>query len=71
MPKYFWLLSDGKTVREISIEEFRYLSRRSQESPQGYLLLVLFDSEIHIAKGQSMLNVPLKQLNQVLKLKEA
>jgi len=69
--KYFWLLSDGKTVREISQEEFRRLNKQNwsySHKFQSYLLLVLFGTEIHIAKGTSMLNVPLKQLREILQV---
>jgi len=70
-PRFFWLLSDRRTVREIDLETYRYLNRLNRRKDNTCLLLVLFDSEIHVNKGISSVNVTLKQLNQILSAKQS
>lgn len=65
--KFFWLLSDGKTVREISFEKYKELARKGFDSSKSSQLAVLFDSEIHFQKSRSYMNIRLTQLSQLLK----
>jgi len=66
-PKYFWLLSDGKTIREISRDEYLHLHARNwQNGLNTFQLIVSWNNEIHFEHGKAMLNVRLRQLTKIL-----
>lgn len=61
--KYFWLYADGKTVKEISWEEYRKLF----VSKNRYLLCRIYsDTEIAFRKGNNYIWLPLRQLKEIL-----
>lgn len=60
--RFFWLLSDNKTVREISAEEYF----RKERQKKACQLIILHDTEITLVKGKRICWLPRKQLQQVL-----
>ena len=66
--KCFHLLSDGKTVKEISWEEYRTLANRGWNAKRKYRLLVVLQSGINILYGNNGVFIPMKQLLQALKM---
>ena len=66
-PKYFWLLSDHRTIREISAEEFKQKAKANWDSTTiSYLLVVNHGSEICVVQSKSAFTIPMAQLKQVL-----
>lgn len=61
----FWLLSDHKTVREISHEEMNKL-RASDHEGGNHKFVMLWDTELYILHGKRSLWVKREQLEQVL-----
>lgn len=60
--KYFHLLSDDKTVREISWEKYRKLCMGDRSK-----VLALAKSWLNIRKGKHYVKVNLKQLEEILR----
>lgn len=66
-PKYYWLYSDGKTVKEISLEQFHKISISDRKNTENsHLLAVVWDSEVYFAKGKPSITIRRKQLTQIL-----
>ena len=63
MNTYYHIYADGKTVREISEEQYFKLQRRN------CLVCWLDEEGIVFVKGYSVIHIPLKQLKQILKTK--
>lgn len=67
MNRYFWLLSDRKTVREISLEKWRKLRKIDFYSENiSYFLIVTYNNALAVTKGKTHIWLPLKQLKEVL-----
>ena len=66
--RYFHLLADGKTVKEIDGEKYRELANRGWHHERRYLLIVVLKSGINIVYGKNGVFVPLQQLLHVLQL---
>jgi len=67
--KCFWLLSDGKTVREISYEKLQELTNKNWHSKKRYKLAVQHDgsqADFSFWAGKDHLFLPRTQLEQVL-----
>ena len=64
--RQFHVLSDGKSVKELSREEYLQKSQR-----QHYLCGWISKGQILFVKGSCIIYLSLEQLEQVLKLKEA
>lgn len=66
-PRYFWLKSDGKTVKEISFEEYRKIVKTEWTwTSNTRMICRLTDSEIYVRKGQNYFWIPMRQLKEVL-----
>ena len=67
MRKFFYLLSDRKSTREISYDEYREIVNRDYNDPnRQFMLAILFDNDLYIYKGKCGISVPLKQLKEIL-----
>lgn len=67
-PRYFWLLSDHKTVREIDWEEWRKIAQQDfQRKGNTRLIARVHDIEVYIRKGNQFIWVPRVQLEKALK----
>ena len=66
--RYFWLLSDGKTVKEITWEKYRELINKEISSGLNYKVIVYLGSELYLHHGTNSLNISLNQLENVLKV---
>ena len=66
MPRYFWLLADRKTIREISWEEWQQMVHEDWERKNKRRLARLDDSDIYLRKGRSGMWLSLTQLKQML-----
>lgn len=67
MIRYFWLLSDEVTVREITEYQWRKIVKREwRKSGNTKLLMRIHDGEVDIRKGDRFVYVPLVQLKGVL-----
>ena len=65
--KYYWFLSDGKIVREISWEEWRKMASKDMHKKSNTRLLCRIEtSYISFRKGNRHIWIPLKQLRKVL-----
>lgn len=67
--RFFHLLSDGKTVREISEREYWRLSRQRQDRKE-FRLLTYSKHGISAVKGKHAVFVPMRQLNEVKRIEE-
>lgn len=65
MTRYFHLLSNGKTVKEIDHKQYRKLAWRNFAEDKKRLLCVLHNDEIYFYKHHGI-TIRLKQLNEVL-----
>lgn len=67
-PKCYWLLSDGKTVRELSFERYREMALKDmKEDKSSHLFAVVWDTEIHFGKGRRGITIRRRQLNEILR----
>lgn len=67
MRKYFHLLSDGKTVREITSDEWFRIVVKERDWANSKLVATLYDNEISFNKGHSHIFVLKSQLDKILK----
>ena len=67
MSRFFHLYSDGKSVTEISGQEFGRISRRWRDSSKPRLLIAASDTGLWIERGPKGVWVPLEQLLEVLR----
>jgi len=65
--KCFWLLSDRKTVREISHAKYWDIVRFERDHARKKLLVIVYSGEIMIRKGEHYAWIPRRQLNEVLR----
>ena len=63
MTKFFHIYADGKTVKEISWQEWQKLNR----SRTQYLLCRLHKNEIAFSKGSNWIWLPLGQVKEILR----
>lgn len=63
--KYYHLLSDDKTVKEISWEKYRKLCQRD-----GFKVVALEKAWLNARKGTNYVYIHLRQLRQILREKE-
>lgn len=67
MPRFFWLMSDRKTVRELTFEAWREIMFTEFKKKTNSRLLVRVDhSAVYARKGERSLWISLEQLKQVL-----
>lgn len=65
--RYFWCRSDGKTVEEISWEEWRNIVRKQlQKETNTKLLVRVHPSEVFLIKGNQSFWIPRTQLEKTL-----
>lgn len=64
--KNYWLLSDGKTVREITWEQWRDMVNEDYDRKNKRTLMRVWDSEVYFRKGKSSFWVDRRQLEKVL-----
>jgi len=65
--EYYWLLSDGKTVRQISHEEWFNMNRQNWNRKCNLNLICFMDSSfLQLRRGKNYVTVSLKQLKQLL-----
>jgi len=67
MSRYFHLYADGKTVREISQEEYIDISRKWRGSARPRRLVAVSQTGLWIERGPKGVWVPLEQLLEVLR----
>ena len=65
-PKYYWLLSDGKTVKELTQEEYRKKATNDMKTNTNHLFMIVWDSEVHFGQARRGISVRRKQLDQIL-----
>ena len=68
MTRYFHLYADGKRIREISLEEYIELGRKSRESKYTKTTMCVGENDIGISRGYSYVWVSIKQLLEVLRV---
>jgi len=67
LAKYYWLLSDGKTVREISWEEYHKINMENWKRETNLKLICYLDNSFFQARrGKKYVTVHLRQLKQIL-----
>lgn len=65
--KYYHLLSDGKTVREITWEDWLQMGREDYDRSNTRLMVrILADGDLTARKGKSYNYIPKRQLDKVL-----
>ena len=65
--RYFWLLSDQKTVREISWEKWRELANKDWNRDNHVRTICsVSKSELYFRRGKASFWIPLRQLKEVL-----
>ena len=64
--RYYHLFADGKTVREISMEEHRLIWIADLRRKRSRRLCRVRPDEIIFFKGDSSMYVPMAQLRQIL-----
>lgn len=69
MPRSFWLLSDRKTIREITSEQYRKMIREDYDRINKRLLVKVWGSEVYMHKGKQSFLVDRQQLLKTLKHK--
>ena len=67
MTKYFHLYADGKTVREISREEYIDISYKWRESSRPRRLVTASQNGVWAEYGNSGVWIPMPQLLEVLR----
>lgn len=70
MNRYFWCLSDNKTVREISWDEFKEMNKADYRGKNTRRLIWVGTAEIYLSKGKRGMWIRLEQLMKVLELAE-
>lgn len=65
--RWFWLLSDHKTIREISWDQWKKIVEKDFEKRSHTRLICrVCDSEIYFRKGSDFLWIPMDQLKEIL-----
>ena len=62
----FHLYTDGKTVREISREEWQMIWTQDQKNQNTRLLCSVSGTEVYFRKGENGISIPMRQLKKVL-----
>lgn len=65
--KYYHLYADGKTVKEISNDEWFKILVKEQGWSNTKLVATVYENEISINKGRNHIFVTKSQLEQILK----
>jgi len=66
-PKYYWLLSDGKTIRELTREQYRNMAIQDmRQNRDSHLFAVVWDSEVYFGRGRKGINIRRFQLDKIL-----
>ena len=68
--RYFHLLADKKTVKEIDWEKYRELVNQGWDHQRKFLLITVLKSGINIVHGKNTVFVPLRQLLHILQLSD-
>jgi len=69
--KYFWLLSDRKTVRELSQEQWKGIMRENRRHRNKKRVARIDGTDIYLNDGYDGFWISLKQLMQILGKEEA
>ena len=65
----FWLLSDGKTVREVSWREWSDIAQKEYNKTKNTrLICTVSPSEVYIRKGNLSIWIPTEQLKEILSI---
>lgn len=65
--RFFWLLSDRETVREISRQDWMYIVNKEWRKNKNTRLVCRVDeSEVYVRKGGDGLWIPKRQLKGIL-----
>lgn len=66
MLRYYHLYADGKTVKELSKDEFLKLSRQNLSTQKKKLLVRAYQTELYIQRGKYSFWLSIEQLIKVL-----
>lgn len=66
-PRFFWLYSDGETVKVISWEDWcNIVNKEWQSDGNTRLLCRVHDNEVYIRKGRNYIGIQKSQLKAIL-----
>lgn len=64
--RFFWLYADGKTVKEISWEEWRKIANDDYKREKTRKICRVDNTEFYARKGNNFIWIPRRQLEEVL-----
>jgi len=65
-PRFFWVYANGKTIKEISWEEWAKMVNRDFNRETSRLLVRIHDNDIYFRKGSQGIWMRKKNLKEIL-----